>query len=92
MNVLRGQNRLVLGGSLHWIFQGVKLVIYILNLFVGGKFLGQFKHFFADLLVGNTGGTSGVVPEAEQFGNGHGGNFVGYANRHGKGRTGRLET
>ena len=69
-----------------------KLVIYILNLFVGGKFLGQFKHFFADLLVGNTGGTSGVVPEAEQFGNGHGGNFVGYANRHGKGRTGRLET
>ena len=22
MNVLRGQNRLVLGGSLHWIFQG----------------------------------------------------------------------
>ena len=83
---------MVLGGSLHWIFQGVKLVIYILNLFVGGKFLGQFKHFFADLLVGNTGGTSGVVPEAEQFGNGHGGNFVGYANRHGKGRTGRLET
>ncbi|WP_147556719.1 hypothetical protein [Bacteroides intestinalis] len=24
MNVLRGQNRLVLGGSLHWIFQAMK--------------------------------------------------------------------
>lgn len=54
------------------ILFGVKLVIYILNLFVSCKFLGQFKHFFADLLVGDTGGTGGVVLEAEQFGNGHG--------------------
>ena len=26
MNVLRGQNRLVLGGSLHWIFHGSPVV------------------------------------------------------------------
>ncbi|MFS2939194.1 hypothetical protein AAH031_05830, partial [Bacteroides uniformis] len=31
LNVLRGQNRLVLGGSLHWIFQHPSVVL--LHLF-----------------------------------------------------------
>ncbi|MFS2638294.1 hypothetical protein AAH097_03625, partial [Bacteroides uniformis] len=28
LNVLRGQNRLVLGGSLHWIFQNKEIPFY----------------------------------------------------------------
>ena len=37
MNVLRGQNRLVLGGSLHWIFQRMRTKIIML-LVIGSLF------------------------------------------------------
>lgn len=60
--------------------------------FVSCKFLGEFKHFFVDLFIGNMGTAGSVIPKAKKFRNGNFGNIVGYANCHGKGRTSGLET